>query len=111
ALEQRANAGVEHFHTQKVVVRPGLSDFLRGFAHTEADLQHGGRLPAEYLAEIQLCVAIGQGPQRQQALQRLFLAGSYMGAPMHEAAYMAGSRGGSGRRDEIAGVRLGKGWG
>src|SRR5690606_15254887 len=71
-------------------------DLFCGLAHAETDLEHGGRLAAEDLFEIELAGGVRNRPQRHQPVQRLALAGRDVGAPMDKTADMrrAGRRGG-----------------
>ena len=91
AFEHGADPGIEDFHAQEVVLRACLRDFFRRFAHAEADLQDGRRLPPEDLAEIKQAFLEGDGPQRQQAIEGLALARRDVRAPMDEAADVRGT--------------------
>lgn len=103
AAQQRAHAGVEHLHTQEIVIGPRQRDLLGGLAHAEADFQHRRRLAAEGNGGIQAARRIGNGPGAHQALQGGQLALGNVAAAVHETADMGragavGSVGGAGER-------------
>ncbi len=57
-LEQSANTGVEHFHTQEVVVGTSLGNLLGGFTHAKTDFQNQGVVIAKHCFWFKDAVAV-----------------------------------------------------
>jgi hypothetical protein len=92
ALEQCADAGLVHLAAEEVLLRHQRGDVRRGFAHPEADLQHGGRVAAEGFGQVQRRFAVGEQEARAVHLVGARLAFGRAAAALDEALQAAMQR-------------------
>ncbi len=87
--QQGADTGPVHLDADKVLIRLRFGHAGQGLAHAVADLQHPGRVAAEFRPCIQHALAAFQAVAGPQCVQSLALAMGEPALAQHEAAHPA----------------------